>query len=62
MKRNRQDEIPPAGPVSITVRRDSALREVWLAFEDALLRWGLSNGELAIRLERVHIHSAVVIE
>ena len=59
------DEIPPVGPVTVEMDLPEAPNEVSLAFEEAPLAWeytpGKRAGRLKIRLERVHIHAAVVV-
>ena len=58
------DEIPPVGPLTITLRRPAPPRRVRLAFERAELAWGYSQekGVLSITVPSVHIHTAVVVE
>jgi hypothetical protein len=57
------DEIPPVGPVTITVRGKPP-RRVRAAFENARLAVSRPRGgaPLRIRVESVHIHAAVVLE
>jgi hypothetical protein len=57
------DEIPPVGPVTITVRGKPP-RRVRAAFENAPLAVSRPRGSapLRIRVESVRIHEAVVLE
>jgi hypothetical protein len=60
------DEIPPVGPVTLRMRLPHKPRSVRLAFERAKLAWkyqpGKPSGLLTATVDRVHIHSAIVIE
>ncbi len=55
------DEIPPVGPITVTLRRSAPPQSVRLAFERAPLAWTYADGTLRITLERVHIHAAIVV-
>ncbi len=55
------DEIPLVGPITLEFDRDSAPTQVTLAFEDHGLEWHYADGLLTIRVERLHIHAAVVV-
>jgi len=60
------DEIPPVGPVTMTMSLPRKPKNVSLAFEEATLRWGYASGQnaqqLKIEVAAVHIHAAVVVE
>jgi hypothetical protein len=60
------DEIPPVGPITITMDLRHKPKNVTLAFEKAALRWDYAGGSdarrLAIDVAAVHIHAAVVVE
>jgi hypothetical protein len=60
------DEIPPVGPVTITMDFRRKPKNVSLAFEKASLQWDYAGGADARRLKidvaAVHIHAAVVVE
>ncbi|MEI6520153.1 MAG: alpha-amylase family protein [bacterium] len=58
------DEIPPVGPITITIRRAKPPRSVRQSFESAELQWShtpAQSGKLKITLSRVHIHTAIVV-
>jgi hypothetical protein len=59
------DEIPPVGPVTITLALEKEPRSVRLAFEKAGLKWkwakNASGGRLTVNVSHVRIHSAVVV-
>lgn len=60
------DEIPRVGPVTINVDLPAAPREVTAVWEDAPMthrfRKGALKGTLTVKLDYVHIHTAVVVE
>jgi len=60
------DEIPPVGPITITVSLPRKPKNVSLAFEDAAVKWayqgGEKGGQLKVDLAAVHIHAAVVVD
>ncbi len=60
------DEIPPVGPVEITLPLAREPKDVRLALEDGGLDWSWTKkgagGTLTATIDRVHIHAAVVIE
>jgi hypothetical protein len=60
------DEIPPVGPITITMNLHHKPKNVSLAFEKAALTWDDAEGPDARRLKidvvAVHIHAAVVVE
>ena len=56
------DEIPLVGPITIEMELPQAPAQVWLAFEDSPLQWDYADGCLKARVERVHIHAAVVVK
>jgi len=56
------DEIPPVGPVTITIRTPARPRSVRLAFEKGKIRWKHAGRKLLVTVPSVHIHAAVVIE
>lgn len=58
------DEIPPIGPVTLSLPLKSKPRSVKIAFEKTPLTWKWSRssgGLLKVRIEQVHIHAALVI-
>lgn len=60
------DEIPAVGPVEVTLDVERKPRSVRLAFEEgeveARFRGGRKGGTLHVRVPRVGIHAAVVVE
>jgi hypothetical protein len=56
------DEIPPVGPVTITLKLAKKPRRVALALEKADLHWRYASGKLTVTVATVHIHAVVVIE
>jgi len=57
------DEIPPVGPIKITIKTSSQPTKVALAFEKRQpLTWKHSAGKLTITVPSVHIHEAVVVQ
>lgn len=55
------DEIPAAGPVTVTVRRSARPAAVTASLEHGKIRWTHSKGRLTVRLAQVCIHEAIVI-
>ncbi len=58
------DEIPPVGPITITINRKTPPTKVQQAFESANLQWTYTprkNNTLKITLSQVHIHTAIVV-
>jgi CRP-like cAMP-binding protein len=55
------EEIPPVGPIRVTVRRARRPASVRLAFEAADLRWSWGRGVLSVRVPHVRIHAALVV-
>ena len=58
------DEIPPVGPIEITIELEKKPKKVYLAFEKGDLKWKYSKkeGQLTASVDQVHIHAAVVVE
>jgi hypothetical protein len=62
------DEIPPVGPVTITMRLPAKPKNVYSAFEEAastvrsVYKAVDKGGQLTVHLPTVHIHAAVVVE
>ncbi len=56
------DEIPPVGPIIITLHLPERPGQVKLAFEDEVHEQEWSDGLLSITVHAVRIHAAVVIE
>jgi hypothetical protein len=56
------DEIPPVGPVQITIEMPTAPGAVTLAFEQFPFQWKYQSGRLVITLEHVQIHAALLID
>ena len=55
------DEIPPVGPVRITIRRADAPASVEAALERGKVAWQYRRGRLTVDLPYVHIHEAIVV-
>jgi len=55
------DEIPPAGPVTLTVLRATKPAAVTAPLEKGEIKWTYAKGKLTVRLSRVRIHEAIVI-
>ncbi|NLN18823.1 MAG: hypothetical protein GX162_06060 [Firmicutes bacterium] len=56
------DEIPPMGPVRISVDLPGPPQKVYAAFEPGELQSSYAAGCLQIELAKVYIHTAVVVE
>lgn len=56
------DDIPPTGPVTITMKLPEPPKKVSLAFEKTPLQWKYADGRLTVEVAAVHIHAAVVVE
>lgn len=56
------DEIPPVGPVTITLRQARKPRKVMAAWESGGLTWRGKSKTAVITLDRVAVHEAVVVE
>jgi hypothetical protein len=60
------DEIPPVGPVTVTMRLPQKPKQVALAFEEAPVKWtytpGEKGGQLKVDVAAIHIHAAVIVE
>jgi len=56
------EELPPVDDVVLRIRRDSAPRAVSLMPGEASVDWEFSRDTLTIRVKRIEIHSAIVIE
>ena len=55
------DEIPPAGPVQITVAGVKRPKSVSAPLEGADFEWTYAKGKLAVTVATVRIHEVVVI-
>lgn len=55
------DEIPPAGPVTLTVLRPAKPTVVTAPLENGEIKWTYAKGKLTVRLSHVRIHEAIVI-
>jgi hypothetical protein len=58
----RYDEIPAVGPLSIQIRTENAPRKVILQPENIALDFSFSDGIVKTVVERLDIHSIVVLE
>jgi len=60
------DEIPEVGPIRVEMRSKHRPSKVSLAWEEGKLSWTYASGKgterLTARLERLHIHAAIVVE
>lgn len=56
------DEIPFVGPITVEIDRDTPPTSVGLAFEDGDFEWNYQHGTVIARLDRLHIHAAIVVE
>ncbi|HCE46895.1 MAG TPA: hypothetical protein DET40_25385 [Lentisphaeria bacterium] len=56
------DEIPMAGPITMTISRPSKPKTVTAPLEKGEIKWSYAKGKLTVKLSRVHIHEAVVIK
>ena len=56
------DEIPPIGPLDIAIRVEIKPGRVWLAPEGADLAHTYDEGVVHLTLDRLVIHSAIVVE
>jgi hypothetical protein len=56
------DEVPPVGPVAVSLRCPQSPRRVRLAFERATVGWSWADGELRASVPAVRIHAALVVE
>jgi hypothetical protein len=54
------DEIPPVGPITITVRCHRRPKSVKLALEEHPFGWQFRAGKLTITLSQVAIHAAII--
>jgi hypothetical protein len=59
---SRYDNIPSIGPLTINAKLDKQPVKVMLQPENIPLKYSFSNGELKTTVEKVDIHSIVVIE
>jgi len=55
------DEIPPVGPITITLRRQARPTSVTVGLEAHPSTWKYTAGKLTITLSRVTIHAAVIV-
>ena len=59
----QKGEIPKVGPIFISAKIPQPVGNISLKFEDATLDWKITGqGTLEILINRLHIHSAVVID
>jgi hypothetical protein len=58
----RYDEIPPVGPLSVKIRTDRAPRKVMLQPENESLTFTFSGGVVETTIQRIGIHSVIVLE
>lgn len=58
----RYDEIPPVGPLSVKIRTDRAPRKVMLQPENESLTFTFSGGVVETSVQRIGIHSVIVLE
>jgi hypothetical protein len=56
------DEIPPLGPLEITIRCTAQPSSVTLQPEGQALPYAFENGEIRLTLPRLEIHSVIVVE
>ncbi|MDZ7412101.1 MAG: hypothetical protein ONB15_01030 [candidate division KSB1 bacterium] len=56
------DQIPPVGPLMVTVKRGMRPRAVTLMPEGRKLKFAYQNGQVAVAIPRVEIHEVVVVE
>ncbi len=56
------DEIPPVGPVEITLSLDRKPVRVMPVFENKNIPWNFSKGKLHATLPLVHLHEVLVVE
>ena len=56
------DEIPPLGPLAITIQSDARPERVMLMPEDKPLDFNWENGIISLTLDRFEIHSVIEIE
>lgn len=55
------DEIPPVGPLTVTMKLAQKPASVTLAFENGKVKWSYAKGTLTATVEAVTIHAALVI-
>lgn len=58
----RYNEIPVVGPLTIRIRLESRPKKVMLQPENRLLKYSYSNGIMETTIDRLLIHSIIVIE
>jgi len=56
------EEVPPVTDVVLRIRRDSAPQSVSVVPDQPAAKWEFSGGMLTVRVSRVAIHSAIVID
>ncbi|MBI2502847.1 MAG: beta-galactosidase trimerization domain-containing protein [Candidatus Latescibacteria bacterium] len=56
------DQIPLVGLVRVEVEMEKRPKKVQLAFEKGKLKWSWKAGLLAVQLDQVHIHVAIVVD
>lgn len=55
------DEVPPVGPLAITIRTGAKPQKVTLAPAGRALRYKFSQGEIRLSLPRLEIHAIIVV-
>lgn len=55
------DEIPPIGPITVTIKMAKKPSAVSMAFEKTAVQWKHTKGVLTVSIPSVHIHAALVI-
>lgn len=56
------DYIPEIGPIGLTLKTAQRPQQVWLEPEHQRLEWDWKADELKITVDKLHIHSVVVVE
>ncbi len=55
------DEIPPAGPITLTIDRSSRPKTVTAPLEKGEIKWTYTKGKVTVVLPYVRIHEVIVI-
>lgn len=58
----RYDSIPSIGPLDVKIRVDAKPTKVTLQPENVLLKYSYSNGEVKTSVDKVDVHSIIVVE
>jgi len=58
----RYDEIPSIGPLDVKIRLNIKPQRVILQPENIELKYSYSNGELTIKIDKIDVHSIIMIE